>query len=104
MWIECDYSRHCAGSTRTLDNCAHDQLMTEMQTIEHAECEHCWPLNLRVISSVKKAHIYIADFQLPIVNLLGRRHRSNWQLAIGNWQCLDDQSVVSKFDARRQPG
>jgi hypothetical protein len=56
MRIESNDSRHRTNLTRSLDNRAHDQLMTEMQTIKNAEREHRRPLNVRVVSSVKETH------------------------------------------------
>jgi hypothetical protein len=56
MRIERDYCGHRAGSTRTLDDRAHDQLVTEMQTVKDTECEHGRTLNLGVVSSVKETH------------------------------------------------
>ena len=54
--IECDHGRHSAERMRPLDHSTHDQLVTEMQTIKHAEREHGWSLNFGVVSSVKETH------------------------------------------------
>jgi hypothetical protein len=56
MWIECDHGRNGACGTRALNDGAHDQLVTEMQTVKHTEREHGWSLNLGVVSSVKETH------------------------------------------------
>jgi hypothetical protein len=56
MRIECDHSRRRAQCPRALDNSTHDQLVTKMQTVKHAEREHGRSLNLGVVSSVKETH------------------------------------------------
>src|ERR1041384_1523483 len=70
MRIERDHSRHSARRARAFHHRLHDQLMSEMQAVKHAEREHCRSLNLGVVSSVKEAHFYIADFRLPISALV----------------------------------
>jgi hypothetical protein len=53
MWIESDYSWNSVRSTRALNHRAHDQLVAQMQTIEHAKSQNGWTLNFGVVSSVK---------------------------------------------------
>ena len=56
MRIESDHSRHCTRRTRAFNDCTHDQLMTEMESVKHTEREHGRSLNLGVVSSVKETH------------------------------------------------
>ena len=74
MRIERNHRRHRADGVRPVNNGSHDQLVSKVQSIKHAEREHCRPLNFRVVSSVKETHK-------------------------GKWQSFDHQSVVSKLDA-----
>src|SRR6185369_2771299 len=87
MRIECDYSRHRANGPRTHNNGAHDQLMTKMQAVKHAECNHRRPLNSCVVSSVKETHFNncrfpIADYRFGWTSAMPQI--GNWQSAIGN--------------------
>lgn len=75
MRIKRDHGRHCPHGARPVNNGAHDQLVPEVQPVKHAEGEHCRPLNICIVSSVKETH---------------KR----------KWQSVDYQSVVSKLDAR----
>src|ERR1041385_1467785 len=85
MRIERDHSRHSARRARAFHHSLHDQLMSEMQAVKHAEREHCRSLNLGVVGSVKEAHFYIADFRLPISDLVRNTGALN-KSAIGSFQ------------------
>src|SRR5438045_644691 len=84
MRIEGNYGRHRARRPRPFHHRAHDQLVTKMQTIKHAEREYGRPLNLCVVSSVEETHFFklpISDCRLPIY-LRCKPPRSNWQSAM----------------------
>jgi hypothetical protein len=66
MRIKRNHSRHGTSGTGPFDNCAHDQLMTEMQTIKHAQREYRRSLNLCVVSAVKKTHF--KNWRSPIAD------------------------------------
>ena len=56
MRLEGDHRRHRSGGTRPFDHGFHDELMADVQPIEHAERYDCWPGDVRVIGSVKETH------------------------------------------------
>src|SRR5205823_4873196 len=56
MRLKRDYRWHRADRTRAFDHRLHDELMAEMQAVEHAEGQHARPRDVGVICSVKKSH------------------------------------------------
>src|SRR5712692_4142170 len=56
MRLESNHGRHGADSARSLDHRLHDQLMTKMQTVEHAECQNRRAGDIGVVGTVKESH------------------------------------------------
>jgi hypothetical protein len=98
--------------------------MTKVQTVKHPKSQYRRTVNASVVGSVKKAHGVIADCQLPIADcvfgfrILVKPLRCylvssvfikmtinilfNGQLAIGNRQLSNLQSVASELHSFRQ--
>ena len=56
MRLERDYGRHSAGCARAFDYRLHNELMAEMQTVEHAQRHHGRTGDVGIIGSVEKTH------------------------------------------------
>jgi hypothetical protein len=56
MRLKSDHSRHRAYRSGAFDHGLHDELMTQMQSVKHAERHHRRADNLGVIGSVKQSH------------------------------------------------
>ncbi len=54
--VEGDDGRHAACGARALDDAADDELVAEVQPVEHAERQHRRPRDLRVLVPVEKTH------------------------------------------------
>jgi Fe-S cluster biogenesis protein NfuA len=61
MRFEGDNCGDCVNSTRALDNGLHDELMSEVQPIKHAECHNRRALNRGVLNTMKESHKGLSD-------------------------------------------
>ena len=120
MRIESDHRGYRSDGARSFNHRAHDQLMSEMQTVEHTEREHGGTMYLGVVSSVKESHrrlrnceiaqlrdcvalrnsavAHFRNLAFPQISLF--RNFAFPQFRISSR--FHYQSVVSKLDARWQ--
>src|SRR6266446_4463399 len=64
MRLESNHGRHGAGGARALDHRLHDQLVTKMQTVEHAQRQNRGARDVGVVGAVKKTHAQSSSFSL----------------------------------------
>jgi len=56
VWIESDDGGNRTSLVRSFNYSTHDQLVTKVQPVKHAECQDGRSLDIGVVSSVKESH------------------------------------------------